>query len=89
MRFVHRALGNRDIYWINTSDKENSQVKVSFRISGKEPEVWNPMDGFISPVSYAMTKGRTEVTLNMDPEDAVFVVFGRPTDKKSNVIPEA
>jgi hypothetical protein len=89
MRFVHRTLGDRDIYWINTSDKENSRVKVSFRISGKEPEAWNPMDGSISPVSYAIKNNRTEVTLNMDPEDAVFVVFGRQTDKKSNVIPEA
>jgi hypothetical protein len=73
---------------MNTSDKENSQAKVSLRISGKEPKVWNPMDGSISQVSYAMNKGRTEVTLNMDPEDAVFVVFRKPTSKNSSIIPE-
>ncbi|MBN2321372.1 MAG: discoidin domain-containing protein [Acidobacteria bacterium] len=88
MRFVHRSLGDLDIYWINTSDSEHSQAKASFRISGKEPEVWNPVDGSISPVSYAMNNGRTEVTLNMDPDDALFVVFRRNANKKSAVIPE-
>jgi hypothetical protein len=86
MRFVHRSLGNQDIYWINTSSKEDSQAKASLRISGKEPELWNPMDGSISPLSYIMGNGRTEVTLNMDPEDAVFVVFRKPTSKNSAVI---
>ena len=88
MRFVHRTLGSQDIYWVSTSDKEASRATVSFRISGKEPEIWNPVDGLISPVSYFMKNDRTEVILNMDPEDAVFVVFSKPTDKKSVVIPE-
>ncbi len=88
MRFVHRSLGSQDIYWVNTSDKEASQVKASFRISGKEPEVWDPMDGSISPVSYAMKNGRTEITLNMHPDDAVFVVFRKLTDESSAMISE-
>ena len=88
MRFVHRSLGNRDIYWVNTSDGESSQAKVSLRISGKEPEVWNPIDGSISPVSYTTDKGRTEVTLNMNPQDALFVVFRKPANKNSVVVPE-
>jgi hypothetical protein len=88
MRFVHRSLGTQDIYWINTSDKENSQAKASLRISGKEPEVWNPVDGSISPVSYSTDSGRTVVTLNMDPQDAVFVVFRKPSRGNSLVVPE-
>ena len=88
MRFVHRSLGDRDIYWVNTSDKEASHVKVSFRISGKEPEIWNPVDGSISPVSYTIKDRLTEVTLNLDPEDALFVVFRKPADKNSVSVPE-
>jgi hypothetical protein len=88
MRFVHRSLGDRDIYWVNTSDKETSQAKVSFRISGKEPEIWDPEDGSISPVSYTINNPLTEVTLNLDPEDALFVVFRKPADKNSVAIPD-
>jgi hypothetical protein len=88
MRFVHRSLGDQDIYWVNTSNGESSQVKVSLRISGKEPEVWNPVDGSISPVSYTIDNGRTEVTLKMDPQDALFVIFRKPTNKNSSVVPE-
>jgi hypothetical protein len=88
MRFVHRSLGDRDIYWVNTSDKETSYAKVSFRISGKEPEIWNPVDGSISSASYTINSRLTEVSLNLDPEDALFVVFRKPADKISVTRPE-
>ena len=88
MRFVHRSLGDRDIYWVNISDKEISHVKVSFRISGKEPEIWDPVDGSILPASYTVDNRLTEVTLNLDPEDALFVVFRKPVDKNSVTVPE-
>lgn len=88
MRFVHRSLGDMDIYWVNTAAKEQSTQKVSFRVAGKEPEIWNPVTGEISPASYAFTDGRTEVTLNLDPEDALFIVFRNKTNKGSFSIPE-
>jgi hypothetical protein len=88
MRFVHRSLGDRDIYWVNTSDKENSLVKATFRISGKEPEVWDPVDGSIRPASYTINDRLTEVTLNLDPEDALFVVFRKPAEQNSVTVPE-
>ncbi len=88
MKFVHRNLSNTDIYWVNTFEKNSSKQKISFRISGKEPEIWDPENGEISAVSYSMNNGRTEIYLNMDPEDAVFVVFRNKTNKKSVIIPE-
>ena len=83
MRFVHRKLGNDHIYWVSTSDKTNSVKKVSFRLTGKKPEIWNPVSGEIYPASYKVENGRTEVTLRMSPEDALFIVFRGRTGKKS------
>ncbi len=88
MRFVYRSLGDQQIYWVNTTDKQGSSPKISFAIEGKEPEVWNPVTGEASKVTYSMENGRTEVSLNMDPEDALFIVFGNDTDIKSYKLPE-
>ena len=88
MRFAHRSLGDQDIYWVNSSNTESSRAEVSFRISGKEPEVWNPVYGSIAPVSYNIAGGRTEVALSLEPEDALFVVFRKPVDKNSVTVPE-
>jgi hypothetical protein len=87
MRFVHRVSGDTDIYWVNTAAKESASRKVSFRVEGKEPEIWNPVTGEISPVSYSFDNGRTDVTLHMDPEDAVFVVFRKKAGVDERVVP--
>ena len=88
MKFVHRSLGNGDIYWVNTESRESATRQVSFLVSGREPEIWDPVTGGIVPASYTMENGRTEVTLPMDPEDALFVVFRNKTSKKANHLPE-
>lgn len=83
MRFVHRRLDDKDIYWVNTGEKTSAVRTVSFRITGREAEIWNPVTGEILPASYSMENGRTKVTLPMDPEDALFVVFRNKSKKQS------
>jgi hypothetical protein len=88
LRFVHRSLGKQDIYWVSTSDKESKTQKISFRINGMEPEIWDPVSGVITPASYFIENNRTVVSLNMEPEDALFVVFRKKNEGKSELIPE-
>ncbi len=83
LQFVHRNLGDQDIYWLRTKDSESSVRNVSFRVSGKVPEIWNPVSGEMSQASYSIEDGRTNVTLNMDPEDALFIVFKDDASVKS------
>ncbi|MEZ5072949.1 MAG: glycosyl hydrolase [Bacteroidales bacterium] len=89
MRFVHRVLGNDHLYWVQTTDKQGGTKKVSFRMSGKVPQVWDPVSGDVRPVSYVMENGRTTVSLDMDPEDALFVMFGKKTKQTSLELPES
>ena len=42
----------------------------------------------VSPASYTINNSLTEVALNLDPEDALFVVFRKPADKNSVTLPE-
>lgn len=85
--FVHRSLGKQEFYWVNTTANEEQDVQLSFRISGLKPELWNPIDGKISDVSYSMQNGRTNVSFTMTPVDAVFIVFRKKTSKKSHELP--
>lgn len=84
----HRSLPNTQIYWINKPSKSNLTTEVSFRVNGLRPEIWHADSGLIEPASYRMEGGRTIVTLNLVPDDAVFVVFNGKADKSSLTLPK-
>ena len=89
IRFVHRQSACADIYWVNKPSDDFKRIKVSFRQTGRRPQVWHPETGAKEDVTYAMTgDGRTEVTLYLVPNDAVFVVFGEKTDTETFEVPE-
>ncbi len=86
--FVHRKIGKTDIYWVNNRNNRNENLEATFRIEGKIPELWHPVTGKIEPASYAIEEGRTKIPLNLDPNDAVFVVFRKTAKAKSLTLPE-
>lgn len=75
LRFVHRTTDKSEIYWVNNPGKEAKTVNLTFRTSGKKPELWHPETGGREAVSYKIDGGVTTVTLDLVQEDAVFVVF--------------
>ncbi|WP_321374867.1 glycosyl hydrolase [uncultured Draconibacterium sp.] len=87
MDFVHRTLGNQEIYWVNTTSKEEQTDTVSFRTEGFKPEIWNPVNGDVIEASYKIADGRTLVTLDLEPEDAVFIVFREKSAANSVQLP--
>lgn len=78
--YVHRKLENTDVYWLNNRADQSISTDVSFRISGKIPEIWHPETGEIEEVSYTMKDGYTNLKFEMVPNDAVFVVFEKSTE---------
>ena len=54
-----RDVENVDYYFISNQNKEIIQLKVAFRVTGKQPELWNPVTGEISNVTnYYEENGR-------------------------------
>ncbi|HBE43037.1 MAG TPA: glycoside hydrolase, partial [Bacteroidales bacterium] len=86
--FVHRKMADADIYWVKNRNNRWEKLQATFRISGRQPEIWHPVYGKIYPVSYTMGKGEINVPLNMEPNDALFVVFRKKTNAKSVSLPE-
>jgi len=74
-RYLHRTLSDSEVYWINKPSREDADVTLSFRVSGLKPTLWHPDNGTVEEVSYVVRNGRTEVSMHLVPDDAVFVVF--------------
>lgn len=77
--YVHRQTGNEDIYWLNSRSENPNDAEVSFRVTGKIPERWNPQTGAVETVSYQIKDGRTIVPLHFESWDACFIVFREKT----------
>ncbi|GAC1478700.1 MAG: glycosyl hydrolase [Gemmatimonadaceae bacterium] len=75
MLFVHRALPDADVYFVSNGSDRAAGGDISFRVTGKAPELWRADDATITPLSYRSERGRTIVTLPMIANDAAFVVF--------------
>jgi hypothetical protein len=53
-------------------------------VAGRVPEIWHPETGKSEQASFTIENGITKVTLDLSPEDAVFVVFR--DEAKSNSV---
>jgi hypothetical protein len=87
--FVHRQTPDSEIYWLNSRSAEANSAGVSFRVSGKVPELWNAQTGKISQVSWRIENGRTVVPLEFEPWGAFFIIFKENTNEKSAILPVA
>ena len=81
--FVHRKLQQGDIYFVDNRKSRMEDLNVTFRINGRVPELWHADTGQMERVSYRIADGRTTVPLKLNPYEAVFVVFRKPTTAAS------
>jgi hypothetical protein len=75
--FYHRRTEKEDIYFVyNHNLTEPETLNCSFLIEGKVPELWNAETGEITKlVEYTSNNGRTDIAIEMHPQESVFVVF--------------
>lgn len=70
-----------DTYRYTTSLPDRyEEAECSFRVTGRVPELWDPITGTITEAAVWWTKeGRTFVPLRLAPEGSVFVIFRKPS----------
>ncbi len=88
LMFVHRKSGDVDFYWVNNRNNRIEDLDASFRVTGREAEIWHPETGKIELVSYSTGKATTQVPFHLQPNDAFFVVFRNKTGEKSRMVPQ-
>ncbi|MFV8341020.1 glycosyl hydrolase [Flavobacterium sp. XS2P39] len=85
--YVHRQLPEQELYWVNNRNARTEDLEATFRVTGKTVEIWHPETGKTEPASYSFADGRTKVSLHLEPNDAVFVVFKENTAKTAQIVP--
>jgi len=88
LEFVHRKLGDGDLYFVDNRNDRGETVEATFRVTGKAPELWHAETGQSEPASYHIGEGRTTVPLHLEPWGTVFVVFRKPAKETSRTLPE-
>ena len=83
---MHRKLADGDVYWVSHRNARAEEVEATFRVQGKAPELWHADTGRVEPASYRTADGRTTVSLALEPNDAVFVVFRKAATAPSRTI---
>jgi len=81
LAYIHRIAEGAEIYFISNQKAASAEIACTFRVSGKQPELWHPDTGVIEKVPlFTEQDGRTTVPLRFDPAGSVFVVFRQPAE---------
>jgi len=87
--FIHRSLSDGEIYFISNQSKDKIQVNPVFRVTGKQPELWDAVHGTMRDLpEFEATGEGTVVPLELYGFESAFIVFqkeatpdGSPADK--------
>ena len=81
LAYIHRVAEGADIYFVSNQKAASAEVACTFRVAGKQPELWHSDTGIMEKVPlFTEQAGRTTVPLRFDPAGSVFVVFRQPAD---------
>ncbi len=75
----HQKDGDTDIYILSNQEGRPVTMDVAFRLTGKQPELWEPLTGSRRTLpAYSFTEQTTIVPVKLDKGECVFVVFREP-----------
>jgi hypothetical protein len=86
LRYAHRQAEELDLYFVANPSDERVSTNARFRVTGRQPELWDPLTGGRRDLAdFAMKGAVTEVPLQFEPRQSFFVVFHRsaPAPSKS------
>ncbi|MCZ7639059.1 MAG: glycosyl hydrolase [Verrucomicrobia bacterium] len=79
LRYTHRRDGDVDLYFVANPEAVPLVVNATFRVSGKQPELWDAITGTQRALpEYLERHGRVTVPLRFAPHQSWFVVFREP-----------
>ncbi|HYX07450.1 MAG TPA: glycosyl hydrolase, partial [Bacteroidales bacterium] len=75
-KYNRKGINDFEYRYLTSLPDRYDQVECSFRVSGKVPELWDPLTGKISNiVTWREENGRIIIPLHFAPEGSKFVVF--------------
>lgn len=80
LAWIHRTVGDNDIYFISNQKARALDVVCSFRGIGKSPRLAHAENGKIEDAAvWSFDNSRTAVPIRLEPAGSVFVILSRTT----------
>lgn len=74
--FVHRWTPDRDYYFLANTSEQPQRLDATFRLSAKEPEVWDLKTGTVAPIlAFEHTKAGVRVAFELGPLESHVIAF--------------
>ena len=79
--YIHYKVDGADVYFVCNQTEESRTADLIFRVTGRQPEFWNPAEGTVR-TAHRFTIGdeTTSVPMSFEPHGSMFVVFRAPAD---------
>lgn len=76
IRYTHRQAEGLDLYFVANRTAEAVETKCVFRVTGKRPELWDPLTGMgrLLP-SFTTASAQTSIPMRFEPHQSFFVLF--------------
>jgi hypothetical protein len=76
IRYIHRREGDAELYFVANREDKLVNANCLFRVTGKIPELWNPLTGERRVLSqYQARGGQIRVPLRFEAHQSWFVIF--------------
>ena len=83
--YIHRVDGQSEIYFVINRTGSTEVGDFSFRVTGKQPEIWDPVTGEMKEAgSFEQKGGLTGLSLELAPYGSCFIVFRKSISKNSS-----
>jgi hypothetical protein len=75
-QYIHYTIDDADVYFVCNQTAQPKSIGCAFRVSGKQPELWDPVTGHITTaLAFNQVDGRTVVRMEFDPFGSCLVFF--------------
>ncbi|MDR1595200.1 MAG: glycoside hydrolase family 2 [Prevotellaceae bacterium] len=85
--YAHRTAAGREIFFVANRSNKRVDISPEFRVAGKQPELWNPVNGERRSLpAYIQKDNSTVIPLVFEPYESMFIVFaGNGKSQSSSV----
>jgi hypothetical protein len=79
LSYVHRRSAAEEIYFVSNQSDQPVNAECTFRATGRQPELWDPVRGEIEEAhAFRQHDRRTTLPLALAPCGSIFVLFRKP-----------
>jgi len=89
LMYIHKNTGHMDVFFVVNQQDSLLKRTCSFRVSGKIPEIWNPLTGEINRVTTSSEEnGQLLIPVTFQPRESLFFIFREGNTKRATSNPD-